>query len=217
MAKKENKVKKKGIGLLAEFKAFVSKGNALDMAVGVVLGGAFSAIVTAVVNILVAICTWGIPGGLAGLVTVLPAANPMQEGFAGIGQKFAASDLEAMVQVFKDATPSSVNPRQDLLTLYTKHGGYFIFNGAAIIDWGTLINAVIVFFIIAVVLFIIVKTVVALGKAKAELENAAREAYYKKHPEERPVPPDPEKPEPTDHELLKEMLKIMKENQAKDK
>ena len=36
-----------------EFKAFVSKGNVMDLAVAVVLGGAFSAIITSLVNDLV--------------------------------------------------------------------------------------------------------------------------------------------------------------------
>lgn len=35
---------------LAEFKEFAIKGNAIDLAVGVVLGGAFGAIVTSLVN-----------------------------------------------------------------------------------------------------------------------------------------------------------------------
>ena len=35
---------------LGEFKEFISKGNVLDMAVGVVIGGAFTAIVTALVE-----------------------------------------------------------------------------------------------------------------------------------------------------------------------
>ena len=36
--------------MLKEFKEFISKGNALDLAVGVVIGGAFSAIVNSIVN-----------------------------------------------------------------------------------------------------------------------------------------------------------------------
>ena len=35
-----------GKGLMEEFKKFITKGNALDMAVGVIIGGAFTAIVT---------------------------------------------------------------------------------------------------------------------------------------------------------------------------
>ena len=42
MAKKE----KKGPGLWAEFKEFINRGNAFMLAVGVVIGGAFSAIVS---------------------------------------------------------------------------------------------------------------------------------------------------------------------------
>ncbi len=36
--------------LLEEFKAFAIKGNAVDMAVGVIIGGAFGKIVTSIVN-----------------------------------------------------------------------------------------------------------------------------------------------------------------------
>lgn len=36
--------------MLNEFKEFISKGNALDLAVGVIIGGAFSAIVNSLVN-----------------------------------------------------------------------------------------------------------------------------------------------------------------------
>ena len=37
---------KKGKGFLAEFKQFILRGNVLDMAIGVIIGGAFTAIVT---------------------------------------------------------------------------------------------------------------------------------------------------------------------------
>ena len=36
--------------MLKDFKEFISKGNVLDLAVGVVMGGAFSGIVTSLVN-----------------------------------------------------------------------------------------------------------------------------------------------------------------------
>ena len=42
-----------------DFKAFISRGNVLDLAVGVIIGGAFTAIVTAVTNkILMPIINW---------------------------------------------------------------------------------------------------------------------------------------------------------------
>ncbi len=37
-------------GFIAEFKEFISKGNVMDLAVGMVIGSAFTAIVTSVVN-----------------------------------------------------------------------------------------------------------------------------------------------------------------------
>jgi len=37
-------------GLIAEFKEFISRGNVLDMAVGIIIGAAFTAIVTSLVN-----------------------------------------------------------------------------------------------------------------------------------------------------------------------
>ena len=33
-------------GLLAEFKEFINRGNVIDMAVGIIIGAAFTAIVT---------------------------------------------------------------------------------------------------------------------------------------------------------------------------
>lgn len=47
-AKKEPEKKSKGI--VAEFKEFISKGNVLDMAVGLIIGTAFTGIVTSLVN-----------------------------------------------------------------------------------------------------------------------------------------------------------------------
>ena len=38
------------MGLLQEFKTFALKGNVVDMAVGVIIGGAFGKIVTSLVN-----------------------------------------------------------------------------------------------------------------------------------------------------------------------
>lgn len=41
---------KKGKGLIAEFKTFIMRGNVMDMAIGVVIGGAFGKITTSLVN-----------------------------------------------------------------------------------------------------------------------------------------------------------------------
>ena len=207
MAKKANK----GKSIFKEFKEFINKGNAFMLAVGVVIGGAFGAIVTAFVNILLSVATWAVPGGLKGLVTVLPALNDAQKGFDGVGQSFAKGDFDAVsLAVGKaagiaDEGQALLYGSQKISSNYTAHGGRFYFNGSAIIDWGSLLTAIISFLIIALVLFIIVKVVSSAQAKKAELEEKAREEYYKKHPEERPVPPEPGVPEPTEVELLKEI------------
>ena len=41
---------KEAKGLIAEFKKFISRGNVLDLAVGVIIGGAFTSIVNSLVN-----------------------------------------------------------------------------------------------------------------------------------------------------------------------
>ena len=61
----------------AEFKAFISRGNVVDLAVGVIIGGAFSAIVTALTNqILMPLINWFLAvvtggKGMEGAVTML--------------------------------------------------------------------------------------------------------------------------------------------------
>ena len=52
MAKKPelSDIKEKGTGFISEFKEFVLRGNVMDMAVGVIIGGAFSGIVTALTD-----------------------------------------------------------------------------------------------------------------------------------------------------------------------
>ena len=53
-------------GLIQEFREFIDQGNAMDMAVGVVIGGAFTAIVTAltedIISPLIALLTGGAVG-----------------------------------------------------------------------------------------------------------------------------------------------------------
>lgn len=41
------KLKEKGSGFISEFKEFIMRGNVMDMAIGVIIGGAFQGIVTA--------------------------------------------------------------------------------------------------------------------------------------------------------------------------
>lgn len=51
--------------MLKEFKEFISKGNVMDMAVGIIIGGAFTAIVTALVDSILMPIIGAITGGLS--------------------------------------------------------------------------------------------------------------------------------------------------------
>ena len=190
------------MGFFKDFKAFISRGNILDMAVGVVIGNAFGAIVTALVNILLSICLWGVPGGLKGLVTVLPAANNIQKGMnekIGLGQKFAASELQKLGEALAAQNYPNLNPTTDaaawttavegakstILSKYTLHGTTYTYNMSAVIDWGTFINAIISFLIIALVLFIIVRTATKAAQKRADFK--AKFASEKAVAEEAPA------------------------------
>ena len=45
-----SEVKKKTKGFFGEFREFISKGSVMDMAVGIIIGGAFQAIINSLVN-----------------------------------------------------------------------------------------------------------------------------------------------------------------------
>lgn len=227
LAKKEAK-KGRWKRLAEEFKKFVAKGNVLDMAVGVIMGSAFNAIVTAFTSILLSICTWGVPGGLSGLVTVLPPANAAQKvptdiliNGTALQQSYTASEWANLSQQ-SDFTTTIAN-------MYTKHGGAYYYNGAAIIDWGSFINAVISFLIIALTLFVIVKVFTSLKARRLALEERLRKAAEEKKAaesaetsvEEKPAEPAPA-PEPvkkSDDVLLLEEIRdeIRKLNAEKPK
>ena len=53
-------------GLIQEFKEFIDKGNAMDMAVGVIIGGAFTAIVTSLTTDIISPLISLLSGGQAG-------------------------------------------------------------------------------------------------------------------------------------------------------
>lgn len=211
---KNVKTKKLAKSIWAEFRAFISRGNILDLAVGVIIGGAFNAIVNAFTAILLSICTWGVPGGLAGLVTVLPPASPSQRvpsdiliNGQSLQQSYTASEWAVLSQ--QDDFTATISG------MYTKHGASYFYNGAAIIDWGAFINAIISFVIIALTLFVIVKVVKYAAKKRKEIEEKAKEEYYKRHPEERPLPPVQEPAKPTQEELLTAILEeLRKQNGA---
>ena len=122
-------MKEKMKGLWTEFKKFISRGNVVDMAIGVVIGTAFTAIVNAVTKgILMPLVNWAVVAatggqGLEGLRTVL--GNPVI-----------------------DSTTEAID-----------------WAATSYIDWGTFINAIIDFLLIALLLFTILKIFTSLRNA----------------------------------------------------
>ena len=157
-----------------EFKKFITRGNVIDMAVGVVVATAFTAIVNAIVNnILMPIVTMAVPAGLDGLVTVL---NP----------KKAA------------VTEATVNTISYWGTTYDA-------DVVNVINWGILINAVINFFLIALILFIILKVFTTLNKK--------RKALLRKEEEQKAPAPEPKPSEEV--LLLREIRDSLKNKESK--
>ena len=78
--------------MLSEFKAFILKGNVLDLAVAVIIGAAFATITKSLTEDIIMPIVGAVFGGLdfASYFTVL---GPIPEGFAGDPAKYA--DLKA--------------------------------------------------------------------------------------------------------------------------
>ena len=105
----------------SEFKKFITRGNVVDMAVGVIVGSSFTAIVNALSNnILKPLVNW--------LLALAFGANSISELFTVLTAVYDADGNLDLTQ--------------------------YIY-----IDWGTFINAIINFFLIAIVLFTIVKVI----------------------------------------------------------
>ena len=116
-----------------EFKKFITRGNVVDMAVGVIVGSSFTAIVNAMSNqILKPIINY-----ILSLIFKKDSLSELYTFLTRVDTK--AEDGSFLLDEFGNRIP-------DL-----KESIY--------IDWGTFINAVINFFLIAFVLFVIVKIV----------------------------------------------------------
>ena len=116
-----------------EFKKFITRGNVVDMAVGVIVGSSFTAIVNAMSNqILKPIINY-----ILSLIFKKDSLSELYTFLTRVDTK--AEDGSFLLDEFGNRIP-------DL-----KESIY--------IDWGTFINAVINFFLIALVLFTIVKIV----------------------------------------------------------
>lgn len=119
--------------LLEEFKTFAFKGNVLDMAVGVIIGGAFGAIVTSLINDV-----------LMPLIGKLITVDFSQWFVALDGNKYAS--VEAAAEA-----------------------------GAAVVNFGNFISAIIYFLLVALCIFAVVKAVNTARKKAEELKKKEEE------------------------------------------
>ena len=125
---------KKGIGFIKEFKDFISKGNVIDLAVGVIIGGAFSGIVNNLVTNIV---------------------TPVISLVTG---KVSFTDLFIALDGNEYATLAAAQEA-----------------GAATINYGLFIQAVIDFLLTAFVIFLLVKginKIRGMGKKEEVVEKA---------------------------------------------
>ena len=131
--------------MLKDFKAFIMRGNVVDMAVGIIIGAAFGAILTSLVaNV------------------VMPP----------IGLALGKVDFANLLVVLKQGTP--VGPYHSLADAQAA--------GAVTINYGTFINTIISFIIVAaVVFFLIVRPIAKMNeRQKAKLAAAAPAAAVTK-------------------------------------
>ena len=102
--------------MLKDFKAFIMRGNVVDLAVGIIIGAAFGTIVSSFVN-----------------DVIMPP----------IGLALGKVDFSNMIVVLKEGTTPA--PYASLAAAKAA--------GAVTINYGTFINAIIYFLIIALVIF----------------------------------------------------------------
>ncbi|MDE6661326.1 MAG: MscL family protein [Anaeroplasmataceae bacterium] len=185
--------------IIQEFKAFILRGNVLDMAVGVIVGGAFNTIVTTLnKSILMPVVNWGlshIPGMSSGLYTILP-----------------------------NSKLADANTAADAVILGPNGQAYTVLN---YIDWSAFIESILNFFFIALTLFIILKVFSALSAKRKAFEEslrakkAAEEQAQAEAVAEEPAPEvTPEVVEPVKDPvvvLLEEIRDSLKEKEAAPK
>lgn len=138
---------------IQEFKDFAMKGNVLDMAIGVVIGGAFGKIVTSLVNDI-----------------IMPGVGVLTGGLNFTDYKFV---------IQKGVTD-----------------GTEVINPEVAITWGSFVQTVVDFLIIAFCIFLAVKAINRLKRKKEE-----------------PAPAAPAGP--TQEELLIQIRDLLKEQNSK--
>lgn len=125
---------------IAEFKKFITRGNVVDMAVGVIVGGAFTAIVNGLSNFI-----------------LKPLVN---YALALIIGKDTLSEIVTML------LPAYTTDEAGAQVLDLANSIY--------IDWGSFINAILNFFIIAFVLFCIVRVINRVRDNQKDLVSKAK-------------------------------------------
>ena len=126
---------------IGEFKKFINRGNVVDMSVGVIVGSAFTAIVTAMSNNI-----------------LRPIVNFI------LATLFDADSLHEIYTYLKPVYTDVLDEAGNVI------GQEIDLANSIYIDWGAFINAVINFFLIALVLFTIVKII---NKVRAEQKEFA--------------------------------------------
>ena len=136
----------------AEFKKFITRGNIVDMSVGVIVGGAFTAIVNALSNnILKPIINW--------VLKLALGKDSLSEIYTFFPNCKAYKDI-------LDETGNVIGQEIDLAkSIY--------------IDWGLFISAIINFLLIALVLFTIVKFINKLSQSKELMKANVEKARAK--------------------------------------
>ena len=133
----------------AEFKKFITRGNIVDMSVGVFVGGAFTAIVN----------------GLSNFV-LKPIINWVLALLLG---KDALSDIYTYLKpVYTKVLDADGNPVMEIDLAQSIY-----------IDWGAFINAIINFLLIAFVLFTIVKIINKVSDAQKKANDLKARIEFK--------------------------------------
>ena len=170
MCKKKDPNKK---GFFGEFKEFITRGNVLDMAVGVIIGGAFTAIVTAL--------TSGILQPVINFLIGKIMGNASLESARTILGKVVATDGKFYDNLIQIAEHNRLYPDGQIAVDWGKTN---------YIDWGTFISAIINFLLVALILFCIIKAINTVhergvaAKEKLEADKKAKEEAEQKAKEE---------------------------------
>jgi large conductance mechanosensitive channel len=123
--------------MLREFRDFIARGNVIDLAVAVIIGGAFGAIVSSFVKDI-----------------IMPVISLLTGGI----------DFTGWFIPLKGGTYATLKAAQDA--------------GVATINIGVFINAIITFLIVALAMFLVVKSMNAMKKKPAPADPTTKDCPY---------------------------------------